>query len=69
MSELDELEAALRAAGDVWFRDELLVKLFRLIEIARQGETAMQILSQYGADAQRRDNLVPAYVEVTGHAV
>lgn len=45
MSELDELEATLRAAGDVWFRDELLVKLFRLIEIARRGETAMEVLA------------------------
>lgn len=45
MSELDELEATLRAAGDVWFRDELLVKLFRLIEIARRGEAAMEVLA------------------------
>lgn len=38
MSELDDLERELRAGGDIWFRDDLLVKLHRLIEIARQGE-------------------------------
>lgn len=41
MSELDELEADLRVAGDTWFRDELLVKLHRLIDLARRGEAAI----------------------------
>ena len=45
MSELDDLERELRAGGDIWFRDDLLVKLHRLIEIARQGEQAISILS------------------------
>lgn len=72
MSELDELEATLRAAGDVWFRDELLVKLFRLIEIARQGETAMQILSQYGGPWLAEQEPKPPSVDYEGlfyHAV
>lgn len=41
MSELDDLEQALREAGGVWFRDDLLLKLERLIEIARAGEAAI----------------------------
>ena len=45
-SELDDLERDLRQAGDVWFRDDLLVKLFRLIEIARAGEAAMAALAE-----------------------
>ncbi|MGP0086076.1 MAG: hypothetical protein ACLP0B_21010 [Steroidobacteraceae bacterium] len=57
MSELDELEATLRAAGDVWFRDELLVKLFRLIEIARRGQDAMEVLAIMDACAPAQDEV------------
>jgi hypothetical protein len=41
VSELDDLERELREAGGVWFRDDLLLKLERLIEIARAGEAAL----------------------------
>ena len=54
MSELDDLEADLRAAGGVWFRDDLLLKLERLIEIARQGEAAKTVLQQRIASSTAR---------------
>ena len=52
MSELDDLEQALREAGGVWFRDDLLLKLERLFEIARAGEAALTFL-QIAAPGQR----------------
>ena len=44
MTELDELERDLRAAGDIWFRDDLLAKLERLIAIAREGERTLKFV-------------------------
>ena len=52
MSEIDDLEQALREAGGVWFRDDLLLKLERLFEIARAGEAAITFL-QTAAPGQR----------------
>lgn len=53
MTELDELERDLRAAGDIWFRNELLAKLERLIAIAREGEALRQNLLRVNASIVR----------------
>ena len=38
--EIDGIEHALRAAGNMWFRDDLLLKLERLFVLARGGVAA-----------------------------
>jgi len=36
VADVEKLAEELRAAGEVWFRDDLLLKLNRMIDMARQ---------------------------------
>lgn len=57
IAEIEKLADELREAGQVWFRDDLLLKLNRLIEIAVDGAKQTEA---FRADMRRRMDQVQA---------